>query len=168
MSSVSRPLAIESVVISEVSKDRITSAMAKSGAQFYSVDLLVTNNSNAPLDAAESLTQIFYDRDLRTLRLTFGDHDSRDDRPLELRYAVRQKTIEPGQDATTSHQVAFPIRFVGDPIAGMHEAYEVRFDDVDVIECTVEYQVPVKSAGTPRRASATWTKPSGSSQIHHP
>ena len=39
----------------------------------------------------------------------------------------------------------------------MHEAYEVRFDDVDVIECTVEYQVPVKSAGTPRRASAKWT-----------
>jgi hypothetical protein len=154
-------LRIDSVQIERSGREP-TPGMRSAGVTPYHLTVTITNTADSAVRIASTPTQLFYDAEHRALNLRFAAHD-KSGQPLDLRYAVRRFTVEPGGQGTVEHDLYSPISFAGDPFHGF-EAHDVDLaTDVESIDCSVEFD-EVQSAGPqagptkPRSVHGTWTR----------
>ncbi|HEY5854867.1 MAG TPA: hypothetical protein VIW24_12640 [Aldersonia sp.] len=128
-------LTVDDVDLTTLPAQRLTQAMADSGAVFHDLAVTLSNHGAATQFVPTEVTRIRYDPQTRVLQLHSGDDDTDED-ALCPPHPTTHTAIRPGTQTRLDYRLVSPITYS----TADGEMHTVRIDvDVDAVDCTVAY-----------------------------
>lgn len=128
-------LTVDGVELTTLPEQRLTQAMAQSGAVFHDLVVTLSNHGATTQFVPTEVTRIRYDPQSRVLHLHSGDDDA-DENALCPPHPITHTAIRPGAQTRVEYRLVSPITYY----TAEGDLQTVHIDvDVDAVDCTVAY-----------------------------